>query len=145
MTNADSDPRRWRQLVLLSLAELFGMSLSVVRRRGAARRRGQRRARARPHLPGRVGSAIGFALARVYPPAMRMISTWFRSQRGLGIGTVVGALTTRLARYWARHPVALSRLRYAADSGTLTYRSDKATEPTAGAETVDALAFLGGW
>jgi len=35
----------------------------------------------------------GFALAGVYPPAMKMISTWFRSGRGLAIGTVVGALT----------------------------------------------------
>lgn len=35
----------------------------------------------------------GFFLAGVYPPAMKMISTWFRSARGLAIGTVVGALT----------------------------------------------------
>ena len=35
----------------------------------------------------------GFALAGVYPPAMKMVSTWFHSQRGLAIGTIVGALT----------------------------------------------------
>jgi MFS family permease len=35
----------------------------------------------------------GFCLAGVYPPAMKMISTWFRSSRGLAIGTIVGALT----------------------------------------------------
>jgi MFS family permease len=35
----------------------------------------------------------GFALAGVYPPAMKMISTWFRARRGLAIGTIVGALT----------------------------------------------------
>ncbi len=35
----------------------------------------------------------GFFLAGVYPPAMKMISTWFRQGRGLAIGTVVGALT----------------------------------------------------
>ncbi len=35
----------------------------------------------------------GVFLAGVYPPAMKMISTWFRSRRGLAIGTVVGALT----------------------------------------------------
>lgn len=35
----------------------------------------------------------GFFLAGVYPPAMKMIATWFRSSRGLAIGTVVGALT----------------------------------------------------
>jgi MFS family permease len=37
--------------------------------------------------------STGFFLAGVYPPAMKMISTWFRSGRGLAIGTVVGALT----------------------------------------------------
>jgi MFS family permease len=35
----------------------------------------------------------GVFLAGVYPPGMKMISTWFRSQRGMAIGTVVGALT----------------------------------------------------
>ena len=35
----------------------------------------------------------GFCLAGVYPPAMKMTATWFRSGRGLAIGTVVAALT----------------------------------------------------
>jgi sugar phosphate permease len=35
----------------------------------------------------------GVFLAGVYPPAMKMIATWFTSARGLAIGTVVGALT----------------------------------------------------
>jgi MFS family permease len=35
----------------------------------------------------------GFFLAGVYPPAMKMAATWFRSGRGVAIGTVVGALT----------------------------------------------------
>ncbi len=35
----------------------------------------------------------GFFLAGVYPPAMKMISTWFRSSRGMAIGAIVGALT----------------------------------------------------
>ena len=35
----------------------------------------------------------GLCLAGVYPPAMKMIAAWFRAQRGLAIGTVVGALT----------------------------------------------------
>jgi MFS family permease len=35
----------------------------------------------------------GFFLAGVYPPAMKMVATWFRSARGLAIGTIVGALT----------------------------------------------------
>ena len=37
--------------------------------------------------------ATGFLLAGVYPPAMKMAATWFRSARGLAIGTIVGALT----------------------------------------------------
>ena len=37
--------------------------------------------------------ATGFFLAGVYPPAMKMIATWFRSGRGLAIGSIVAALT----------------------------------------------------
>ena len=37
--------------------------------------------------------ATGFFLAGVYPPGMKMAATWFRLNRGLAIGTVVGALT----------------------------------------------------
>lgn len=35
----------------------------------------------------------GACLAGVYPPAMKMTSTWFRRRRGLAVGTIVGALT----------------------------------------------------
>ena len=35
----------------------------------------------------------GVFLAGVYPPAMKMIATWFTQLRGLAIGTIVGALT----------------------------------------------------
>lgn len=35
----------------------------------------------------------GLFLAGVYPPAMKMVATWFQSGRGVAIGTVVGALT----------------------------------------------------
>lgn len=35
----------------------------------------------------------GLFLAGVYPPAMKMAATWFRSRRGLAIGIIVGALT----------------------------------------------------
>lgn len=37
--------------------------------------------------------ATGVCLAGVYPPAMKMIATWFRARRGLAVGTIVGALT----------------------------------------------------
>ena len=48
--------------------------------------------------PG-VGLAIfarfltGVALAGVYPPAIKMMATWFRTGRGLALGCVIGALT----------------------------------------------------
>ena len=35
----------------------------------------------------------GLALAGVYPPALKLVSTWFDRDRGLALGTVVGALT----------------------------------------------------
>jgi MFS family permease len=47
----------------------------------------------------------GACLAGVYPPAMKMISTWFRSRRGLAIGTVVGALTAGKAMPYLIHAV----------------------------------------
>lgn len=45
----------------------------------------------------------GFALAGVYPPAMKMISTWFRARRGLAVGTIVGALTVGKAGPYLVH------------------------------------------
>jgi MFS family permease len=35
----------------------------------------------------------GVFLAGVYPPAMKMAATWFRTDRGLAIGVIVGSLT----------------------------------------------------
>jgi MFS family permease len=37
--------------------------------------------------------ATGFCLAGAYPPAMKIVATWFRSGRGLAIGILIGALT----------------------------------------------------
>ena len=56
-------------------------------------------------VPGFAGAAVlrlltGVFLAGVYPPAMKMISTWFASARGFAIGTVVGALTLGKATPW---------------------------------------------
>ena len=153
----DSDPRRWRQLALLSFAELFGMSLwlaaaavgpqfatkwqltqsqtgwlvtivqfgfvlgtALVAVFNLADVIASKRLFAASALLGAVANAAlvhassyqsalglrlltGFALAGVYPPAMKMISTWFRSQRGLGIGTVVGALTIGKASPYLVH------------------------------------------
>lgn len=74
------------------------------------------------------------------------------------------AFATRLARYCARNPVALEvdrvtttnarpatrtpsatqsqRLTYDRTAKSVTYRSDKAEDPTAGTESVDPLEFL---
>ncbi len=45
----------------------------------------------------------GVCLAGVYPPAMKMIATWFRARRGLAVGTVVGALTVGKATPYLVH------------------------------------------
>lgn len=45
----------------------------------------------------------GFFLAGVYPPAMKMVATWFRARRGLAIGTIVGALTVGKATPYLVH------------------------------------------
>lgn len=37
--------------------------------------------------------ATGMFLAGVYPPAMKIVATWFREGRGFALGTLIGALT----------------------------------------------------
>jgi MFS family permease len=46
-----------------------------------------------PGLGVPVRAATGFFLAGVYPPALKLASTWFRRGRGTALGIVVGALT----------------------------------------------------
>nr|WP_250810058.1 MFS transporter [Neorhizobium tomejilense] len=48
--------------------------------------------------PGPAGAILcrmvtGFALAGVYPPALKLVSTWFISGRGLALAGVIGAIT----------------------------------------------------
>jgi len=65
----------------------------------------------------------GFFLAGVYPPAMKMIATWFRSSRGLAIGAIVGALTIGKATpYLVRSipQVGLRPVILAASAGAVT-------------------------
>jgi MFS family permease len=47
--------------------------------------------------------AAGVCLAGVYPPALKMAATWFRAQRGLAVGAVVGALTIGKAGPYLLH------------------------------------------
>jgi MFS family permease len=46
---------------------------------------------ATPALPLRF--LTGFFLAGVYPPALKLMATWFRRKRGTALGIMVGALT----------------------------------------------------
>ncbi|HEX6631143.1 MAG TPA: MFS transporter [Gemmatimonadaceae bacterium] len=71
----------------------------------------------------------GACLAGVYPPAMKMISTWFRARRGLAVGTIVGALTVGKALPYLVHafpgagitPVVLTASAGAALSAALVW------------------------
>ena len=46
-----------------------------------------------PHAAIPLRAATGFFLAGVYPPALKLMASWFRRGRGLALGTLVGALT----------------------------------------------------
>jgi len=48
-----------------------------------------------PGVPAVLGLRLltGIALAGVYPPGMKLVATWAKRDRGLGIGLLVGALT----------------------------------------------------
>jgi MFS family permease len=74
--------------------------------------------------------ATGFFLAGVYPPAMKMVATWYRDGRGFAIGTLVGALTVGKASPFLLHslqragivPVVLLASASAAAAGALVLR-----------------------
>jgi MFS family permease len=78
-----------------------------------------------PALVSRFGT--GFFLAGVYPPAMKMIATWYKDGRGFAIGTIVGALTVGKATPYLVHelehagvaPVVLTASGAAAVAGLL--------------------------
>jgi MFS family permease len=141
-------PERWRQLAVLSLAELLALSLwfsasavlPALRREwalGDAGSAGLTIAVQLGFIAGTLGAALanlpdvwparrvmiagavvgavanawlalavdslgaalglrfltGIAMAGAYPPAMKIMATWFREGRGLAIGILVGALT----------------------------------------------------
>ena len=73
----------------------------------------------------------GFFLAGVYPPAMKMIATWFRSARGLAIGTIVGALTVGKATPYLVHAFAEASVPFVVGTAS------------AGAALAAALVFVG--
>jgi len=53
---------------------------------------------------------VGFFLAGVYPPGMKMVATWFRAKRGLAIGTVVGALAFGKGTPYFVHAIGGARM-----------------------------------
>ena len=64
----------------------------------------------------------GLALAGVYPPAMKMIATWFRARRGLAVGTIVGALTVGKATPYLVHALpsaGIARVALVASAGAV--------------------------
>jgi MFS family permease len=83
----------------------------------------------------------GFFLAGVYPPAMKMVATWFRAQRGLAIGSVVGALTIGKATPY------LVLATVGATAGTMTLNDTRATRvvlaASIGALVAAVLVFAG--
>jgi MFS family permease len=155
--HSDTDPRRWRILLLLGLAELLGMSLwfsgsaiapqlqeqwslsgsqvgwlatavqlgfvagtAVVAILNLADILPSRLLFATAAVLGAMANAAllaadgfataivtrfacGFCLSGVYPPAMKMIATWFKARRGLAVGTIVGALTVGKATPYLVH------------------------------------------
>lgn len=75
-----------------------------------------------PALAGGFGMAValrfmtGFALAGVYPVGMKIMATWMKADRGLGLGLLVGALTVGSAA-----PHLLRALNGAADWRRVLY------------------------
>jgi len=54
----------------------------------------------------------GMLLAGVYPPAMKILATWFRRGRGLALGTLIGALTLGKATPYLINGIGSANWRY---------------------------------
>ena len=54
----------------------------------------------------------GMFLAGVYPPAMKILATWFRRGRGLALGTLIGALTLGKASPYLINGIGSANWRY---------------------------------
>ena len=54
----------------------------------------------------------GMFLAGVYPPAMKILATWFRHGRGLALGVLIGALTLSKAAPYLINGIGSANWRY---------------------------------
>jgi MFS family permease len=78
----------------LSVADVFSpRAVILVGAVGAAAANALLLAADGPELGLAARFATGFCLAGVYPPALKLASTWFQRGRGTALGIVVGALT----------------------------------------------------
>jgi MFS family permease len=78
----------------LSVADVFPARLVILGGAlGAAGANGLLLVADGPRLGLAARLATGFFLAGVYPPALKLASTWFQRGRGTALGVVVGALT----------------------------------------------------
>ncbi len=74
--------------------------------------------------PGYQGTLVlrfltGMSLAAVYPPAMKMVATWFQQRRGFAIGTVVGALILGKSLPYAIKGLGISEFRWVIGTSSL--------------------------
>ena len=70
------------------------------------------------------------------------LNSGFSVHDGVWLDHDDAAAHERLARTCARCPVSLERLEYDAETGTVTYTSDKADGPTAGRHTFEVTDFI---
>jgi len=56
--------------------------------------------------------ATGLCMAGAYPPAMKILATWFRRGRGLALGTLIGALTLGKATPYLINGIGSANWRY---------------------------------
>jgi MFS family permease len=63
--------------------------------------------------------ATGVCLAGVYPPAMKLIATWFREGRGVALGILIGALTLGKASPYLINAIGSARWRVNAGAVSL--------------------------
>jgi hypothetical protein len=78
----------------------------------------------------------GVCLAGVYPPAMKMAATWFRNDRGLAIGVIVGSLTIGKAAPYLVRSMETSGVRAVVLAGRSSSRSSRRISASSSTATI---------